>query len=446
MPITAAAYVRMSLDRTGEALGVDRQELDIRAWAKEHDLLIGQVYADNDLSATSGVRRPGFESLLADRPAQVVCWHQDRLLRVSKDLERVLDVGMIVHQVKAGTLDLATPTGRAIARTIAAWSTFEGEHRTERQRTANLQRAKAGLPRTGGRRAFGYTADGMSFLEPEISALRSGYETVLAGGSLSSIARRWNREGFTTVPGNRWVLSSVRATLLNPRNAALSTHRGEVVGPATWPAVLPEDDWRIVGTLLADPGRRTTVDNWSRRYLLPGIARCGVCASALDSPMGTGWNNKGLRRLICRKHPGHLARAAEPIETYVIESVLLRIESTEIPLESVAPPEVAEGAQLRARMDDIALAYAGGEVSLRQMVTATEALQARLNVVESAAAARGRRKVLGPLGDDARRRWESMDLDARTEVVLALVDYVVVERAGRGIKAFNAETVQIIWR
>ena len=53
-------------------------------------------YGDNDLSASSGRTRPGFEAMLkamADSEfGAVICWHPDRLFRSTKDLERLIDI------------------------------------------------------------------------------------------------------------------------------------------------------------------------------------------------------------------------------------------------------------------------------------------------------------------------------------------------------------------
>ena len=81
----AAIYTRISQDREGAGLGVERQEADCRALAERLGWTIVAVHADNDLSAYSGKPRPGYLALLADLRAgaadAVVCWHTDRLHR-----------------------------------------------------------------------------------------------------------------------------------------------------------------------------------------------------------------------------------------------------------------------------------------------------------------------------------------------------------------------------
>lgn len=118
-------YVRMSQDRTGEELGVARHEQECKALAARLGLEVDQVYSENDQSATSGTRRPAFEAMLEARPHSIIAWHQDRLLRLTKDLERVIDLGIPVYFVTSAEngLDLASPAGRAVARTVSAWPT-----------------------------------------------------------------------------------------------------------------------------------------------------------------------------------------------------------------------------------------------------------------------------------------------------------------------------------
>ena len=153
-PTTAAVYCRISDDPRGEGLGVKRQEAECREYAAQLGYEVGQVYVDNDLSATSGVDRPAFRALLADRPEAVIVWHVDRLVRLTRDLEQVIDLAVNVHAVKAGHLDLSTPAGRAVARTVTAWAQYEGEQKVQRMRASFDQRAARGIP--WGPEPFGY--------------------------------------------------------------------------------------------------------------------------------------------------------------------------------------------------------------------------------------------------------------------------------------------------
>jgi site-specific DNA recombinase len=158
-PTQASIYVRISLDKTGEGLGVERQEQECRRFCAERGWEVREVFCDNDISATTGRRRPGFEALLASDPEVIVVWHTDRLVRLSRDLERVIDLECNVHGVTAGHIDLSNPAGRAVAKTITAWAQYEGEQKAERQRAAGRQRAARGRAWWGSR-PFGFETDG----------------------------------------------------------------------------------------------------------------------------------------------------------------------------------------------------------------------------------------------------------------------------------------------
>lgn len=85
-------YARISSDQDGTALGVNRQLEDCRRLAGDLGWPVGEEYVDNDVSAFSGKRRPGYEQMLADiadgsRDA-VIVYHADRLTRRPIELEQ----------------------------------------------------------------------------------------------------------------------------------------------------------------------------------------------------------------------------------------------------------------------------------------------------------------------------------------------------------------------
>src|SRR5688500_5358433 len=88
----AAIYVRISEDKTGAGLGIERQEDDCRALAGRLGWdVVEPIFEDNDVSAYSGKPRPGYRALLAALRAgnadAVICWHTDRLHRSPVELE-----------------------------------------------------------------------------------------------------------------------------------------------------------------------------------------------------------------------------------------------------------------------------------------------------------------------------------------------------------------------
>src|SRR5439155_20339891 len=112
----------------------------------------------------------------------VVAWHPDRLYRHPKDLEEFITViehaGCAVETVQAGDLNLATPSGRAVARTLGAWGRYESEHKSARLKAKHLQLAEAGADGGGGR-PFGYEDDRRSLRPTEAALIREAADRVL---------------------------------------------------------------------------------------------------------------------------------------------------------------------------------------------------------------------------------------------------------------------------
>lgn len=274
----AVIYARISDDKAGTAAGVARQLDECREFADRLGLTVTREYVDNDLSATSGKRRPAFEDLLGAKPPAIIAWAQDRLLRLSTDLERVIALDVPIYTVTAGTLDLATPAGRAVARTVAAWSQYEGEQKAERQRASSRQRRAAGLPHLGNRR-FGWELDRVTIREDEAEWVRRATQHVLDGGSLYAFAKRLNDAGVTTSRGNKWGVQSLRQVLRRPANAGFLD---DAETPSAIEPIVSVADWRAVVELLANPARNPNPGP-KVHTLLGGIATCSTCGGVMRS-------------------------------------------------------------------------------------------------------------------------------------------------------------------
>jgi DNA invertase Pin-like site-specific DNA recombinase len=256
MPQAAGIYTRISDDRNATHLGVTRQRQDCEDLARRLGWPIAAHYEDNDVSAYSGKTRPEYRRMLDDlrlgRIDAILAWHPDRLYRSLRDLEELIDLaeasGALIQTVSAGTVDLASPTGRAVARTIGTWARFESEHKAERIRRQQAQLALSGRPSGGGTRPFGYAVDQVTLDATEAAVIREMKDRVLAGDSLRSLATNLNARGVRTPTGRQWRQSVIRALLLRPRYSGQRQYQGEVVAKATWPAIIsPSDTARLTG-------------------------------------------------------------------------------------------------------------------------------------------------------------------------------------------------------
>jgi DNA invertase Pin-like site-specific DNA recombinase len=392
--IRADIYVRISQDLTGEEHGVARQEESCRKLAADLGMEVRHVWTDNDLSATKkNVVRPDFEAMIASKPEAIICWHTDRLIRVTKDLERVIELGVNVHAVMAGHLDLSTPAGRAVARTVTAWATYEGEQKAERQKLANAADARAGRPYTAGIRPFGYGDDHMTIIADEAAAIRDGAQKILEGWSLSAVARDWVERGLQSprsvaMGGKGWSLRGVKKVLTSPRYVGRSTYLGEVVGEALWPPILDPDVFYGVVAILGNPERFSGGKRTGRTAgtLLAGIALCGDCGETVN---GRGY--RGVLVYGCKathtRTPRIIADARASNATlarFMFPDFLGQLLSAEQAEDgSSAASKHAEAQVLRERLDGLATAFAEGAISLSQMTAGSAALRTKLEAVEA---------------------------------------------------------------
>ncbi|KAF2413870.1 hypothetical protein B1729_07755, partial [Microbacterium sp. B35-04] len=386
----AVIYTRISLDRTGEELGVARQEQECRTLAERLGLNVVQVHTDNDISATTGKLRPSFEAMLAAKPTAIIAWHQDRLLRLTRDLERVIALNVPVYTVTAGTLDLTTPAGRAVARTVAAWSTYEGEQKALRQVAANAQRASSGVH--AGRVGYGYRREGAAVvLEDEQAAtIRDAARQVLDGASLRSVCKLLGERGIET-PGKAvtWTSQTLKQLLLRPSLAGLTVHRGQVVGrtPDDAPRVIDEDTHERLKALLTDPVRKTAPAGRAPKYLLGGIARCGRCGGVMVRAVGrmtrqaNGTSKRQPPSYVCSEC--YRVRRKQDLVDALVEGIVVgRLKMPDAAqLFNTGDPAALEQARATlaatdARLDNAADLYATGGIDAGQLARITERLRA----------------------------------------------------------------------
>lgn len=448
----AAIYVRISLDPSGQGLGVARQEKACRELAEARGWRVMEVYRDNDVSASGKKPRPQYQRMLADLEAgtvdAVVVWDLDRLTRRPVELEDFIDLAerkRIALASVGGDADLSTDNGRTFARIKGVLARGEVERKSARQKAANVQRAERGLPHAG-RRAFGYSSDGMSVVQDEADALRWAADQLLAGVSLRAITAGLAERGHRTTAGNAWKPTEVRRLLSNPRHAALRVYQGEVVGPGAWPAILDEDTHRAAVAILSDPSRRKA--GRPRRYLLTGLARCGVCGGSIygvTEPRGP------LYYCETRKH---VARRAEHVDG-LVESLLVARLAMPDAAEAFAREDARDVARdlrteegaLRARMDGLAEAFAAGDIDRPALRAGTARLRARLETISADLAAAASSPAVSAViaAEDVEAAWSALDVDRRRGIIETLLE-VTLHSPGRGARTFDPDTVTINWK
>jgi len=452
----AAVYLRQSRDQQGTGLAVARQREDCLKLCAERGWTPVE-YIDNDISAFSGKRRPAYEEMLRDVAAgelgAVVAWDLDRLHRRPAELETFIELAdkhRLALATVSGDTDLSTDSGRLFARVKGAVARSEGERKSARQKRAAAQAAEMGKPHKGPR-PFGYEGDGMTIRDNEAEAIRSAYDSLLAGGTLTRIGRDLTAAGFVTPQGKPFCHNTVRLILDNSRNAGLRSYRGEIVGPAQWPGIVEEDTWSAAHALLSDPRRRTHLGT-ARRWLLSGLALCGRCDDGTTVRVNYRHRDAAgtpIRTYQCRHH-AHMSREASFCDWRVSERVIARLsrdDARDLLIDDRRPDMGrlrAEADILRMRLTQLAEAFADGTLSAAQLRAGTERLRGNLADVEAQMAHVDRAPLLADLvtAEDVRKAWDGAGLDRQRAVVSLLYTVTLLPR-GRGRAPLSVDSVRM---
>jgi site-specific DNA recombinase len=328
----AAIYVRISKDREGTELGVERQEEDCRKIAERLNLPVYRVYKDNNLSGSKYATktRKDYLQMLEDARAGFFCTiiahTSSRLTRRPREHEDQItlaeEYGIRFEYVASPTFDLNTANGRMIARVLAAGDAQKAEETSELLTRAKLQRAEQGQY-LGGYRAYGYEGAryddegslinrgriNIAIVQHEVEIYRECVQRIIAGERIATIVHDLNRRGIPSPDGKQWEYGNTKRILTkrryvifddtDPDKRGTLEHHGQFYR-AEWPGIITGDTYELMMARLKDMAQ-----NWvhgpanGRTYLLSNIAVCGNC----ETPMyggGRAQTNGYQPRYRCR--------------------------------------------------------------------------------------------------------------------------------------------------
>lgn len=448
----AVIYARISRDREGAGLGVERQVQDCLQLATSLGMPNPDVLAaDNDVSAWSGKRRRDYERLLTGlregRWDTLIVWHIDRLTRSPRDLEDLADIiraaKVRFHTVKGGEVDLSTPEGLLQAGILGQLARYESDHRSDRVKRKKLQLAQSGRD-NGGQRRYGYSADQPGKLDAhEAAVVRDLTVRVIAGDPLYALARRLDADGVPPPRGaSRWEVTAVRGLVRRCRNAGLVEYHGAPLLDSDgdyvegdWETIVTVDQWRAACAVLADPTRRTSPGN-TPAHLLSGIARCGI--DSCGAPVRVGQSNRQPSYLCTVAH--HLSRRVALVDRVVTDVVVDWLARSGATFDQESGPAVDH----RVEIDAVRIFIAELEDAL--IGSPTERLEGaslegvRRNLAKQRAHLDKleRTEVLAtlpsPVDGVTAENFPGLLLERRRAVIAHLVDVVLLPGRGRGTR------------
>lgn len=451
--VPAFIYARQSKTRDGSE-SLDIQVEHCREAAARLGLEVVGEYVEPP--STSGYKHRGrrrakfLEMLEAIRQGEakaILVYKSERLSRGGGPgwapvFDALDDAGLNVDRA------VATPNGWMSEFEIGIRATMDREESkklSDRMKDVRAREAKAGKPRGGGKRPFGYESDLMTVRADEAELIQDAVRRILAGESAFGVAQDWNRREVAGPGGGHWSSQTLKRILTGGRIAGLRVHNGEVVAEAEWPAILDRETWELVK--LAVEENRTRYPQRApkpRTFLLTGFARCGRCGSTL-------WGrtrNHGRREYACSSPQTHTSNScgrlvihAETVEQDVFEVVagtMLDPENLRR-LAAVSAPaggdvdfggEISELERRKGRLVDL---YEGGDLDKATYRHRVASINERLEGLRAELANAAGSPVLASIPTteaELRVAWEERGIEWQRLVVNAIVERLEI-RPGR---------------
>jgi site-specific DNA recombinase len=394
----AAIYTRQSKDKTGEEAGVGRQLKEcLELAATLDDVKVIHRLSDNDISATTGKRRPDFEKLVklieAGEIDTVICWHPDRLYRKLRDLVPLMDLAVKhpinIVSVQTSDLDLNTPTGRMTAGILGSVASQEGEHRTARQKSSYKDSAASGAWGFS-HRPFGYerTLDGRVVQVPaEAVVVAQAFEDYYGGKSHHAIVTDLNTRNppVKTATGRSWSITQLREVLKNGRYAGINYYLGvEQAEPGNWEPIISRDLWeKYQGAATAR--KRTSTFSREATSLLSGILRCGVCGAKVYRVARANSNRHAYN---CSAGV-HVSAATTAIDKHVRDAVLdALLLGPSKPLDSHSGAQSLDAIAtavkgLQSRSDDLVALVGAGYSTMKKVTPQLDEIKVEIGKLEA---------------------------------------------------------------
>jgi site-specific DNA recombinase len=486
-------YVRISDDREGGGLGVKRQEDDCRLAAAALGWKVVEVYVDNDVTAADRrKKRKGYLRMLEDVKSghidAVISWHPDRLYRQPAELEDLIivveDHKTEIATVKAGDLDLSTPTGRLVARMLGAIAKYEVEHKQERILRKVEELVAEGKIHNGGHRPFGYIRlyDGEGprrkvlgeiLNEEEVPYIKEWADRALEGEKVHSLVMDAISKGVKTTTGGDWTQQAMRFMLRSARISGRKEHKGVIKGKAVWPAIISVEMSDALRALLdkqseewkAEHGER---DSTALKYPLSGLVKCTckvphVVGEPCDcteqgrphKKMRTGQRgDKDMAIYTCVRDGGGCGGRTIQIpdlEPLIEKLLFAHLEEIEVAAEEdpddPRPELEAKIARWERRKAELEEELLDGDRPAREIQDAIDKLNGRMADARKKAAVYGVKSNLLEIGAaELRKAWADYSVPRKQSTYRGLIREILIHPATRPFNVWNPDRVEVFWR
>jgi DNA invertase Pin-like site-specific DNA recombinase len=492
-----ADYARLSEDDAkdpelrGENVGIQLDECAFFRESRPDWQHVG-IFKDNDISASAyGTEvRPDFEKLMtlvrSSGVEVILCVELPRLFRKPLESETLIDLVWTkktsfhtVVTTRGGYFDLRTSVGRGALRDAVNKAAGESDNTSDRVRSKKGALARRGMP-NGGRRPYGFELNHIDHRKSETAVMLEMADRLIKGVSGRRVIVDLNERGVKTAEGGMWtkatminMLRRVRYSPFDETGKGIREHKGAHY-KAVWGAVFDAVTWERLQAALKADDQLYEQRGAPRKYVLVGFLFCGGCGSRLGGSMKRDRpHEENKPRYKCKVYNAYgqragcagVSRLAEPLEDFITDAVLFRLDSPD--MADVMAEGDEESSSLKAalevhqtqrqRLDDLIDGYYGDNpdnLTREQFMRAKSSGEATLQKAEhDVEKFSSRRAVVGlPIGQTIRQAWDAnTDLGWRRKIIGLVVDKIIVHPGGgkpmyKDRWKFDPNQIEILWK
>ena len=279
--IKVSGYVRVSSKDqvSGESLSTQRKS--ITDFAKNHNYILTEIYADEGISGGSVKDRIALLKCLNDgmngKFNMIVIHRLSRFGRNARELlnnyQTLKEAGIQLHSISEG-IDFSSKYGEFMLTMLAAVAQLERDIIREQMMENRIARGKKGIPTSGQlpfARRYDKKTGEWSLDENAVKKIQQAADEFLAGGSLYDIAAR---------AGMRY--NHLLAILKTKCGDKFTVQfQGESLLTYEIPRILDDDTIQKIDERLKFNRRNNRTDAYGK-YLLSGFLRCEKCGCLLS--------------------------------------------------------------------------------------------------------------------------------------------------------------------
>ncbi|WP_328845635.1 recombinase family protein [Streptomyces sp. NBC_00258] len=472
MVLKVAVYTRISRDDEGDGLGVARQREDCERLAELRGWDVARVYEDNDVSAFKrNVRRPEFELVLSDLADGlidgVVAYDLDRLARQPRDLERLIDLyderKRRMFATVTNDVNLSTADGRTMARVMVAFANKSSHDASRRIQRKHLELARQGKS-SGGPAPYGWLKGGRKVDLEAAEHIRAAQRQLLAGVRIGTIRTDWQRRGLghPRQGTKRTAHHHLEHMLTNPRLCGYRTYRGEILLDdegqpviGEWEVINTVEEWEAVCAVVVERKQKDPSRSFARKYLLSGIARCGLCHTKIRGQVNKRWKPGSKAATftyqcsVVNGGCGQVGRVGDPVDEFIIGLVLAeqRQKAAGSAVDPVEQwPKLSELAAVEADVAELTRAARDQRITVSTLLQLLPDLERRRDELKLE---RGRfnkeRQQTESLSADIGEDFRSLPIERQQALILHSLSAVLIHPAGRGKRKFDPSLIEPVW-